>query len=183
MSDTEARDKIIQAVRDLLGEGCAAEDITVRRIAQRAGVGIGTVSYHFHSKDRLVYEAVAGQMTELAATLAPGTGDGSPAERIRQFLRSTAGLALRYSTVFQIQLGYEMVHGDMDICYHITPLLKEHFGGAKSDLEIKLIALQLVTALQVILLRSDAFRRYTGTDIRNDAQREEALDIILNSNL
>lgn len=181
MSDNEAKDGILAAVRELLEEGCDPADITVRKIAAKANVGIGTVSYHFHSKDKLVYEAVAGQMASLAQTLLPDEAAGTALERLRRFFHETAEMALRYSAVFRIQMSYEIVHGDMSICYHITPLLKEHFGGAKTDLQIKLIALQLITAMQSILLKMEAFQRYAGVDLRNSRQREEALDIILDS--
>jgi AcrR family transcriptional regulator len=198
MTDSEVKGKIMTAVRELLAEGCPVGDITVRKIAQKAGVGIGTVSYHFHSKDKLVYEVIAGQMTELAGGLAPdaskgtpfqGTretpspdgGKGTPLERLRHFFRQTAELALQYSEIFRAQLSYEIVNGDLSICYYITPLLKEHFGRTKSDLEIKIIALQMITAMQVILLKMEEFQRYTGVDIRDAKQREEAVDIILDT--
>jgi AcrR family transcriptional regulator len=157
LSESEAKKKIIATVQELLQEGCPTEEITVRKIAERAGVGIGTVSYHFHSKERLVYEAVAQQMNELTGVLAPNTGAGTVFERLRRFCFETAELALQYSAIFHIQLSYEIVHGDMSICYFIIPLLKEHFGGAKSDLEIKLIALQIITAMQMILLKMEVF--------------------------
>ncbi len=181
MPDIEARERILTAVREMLEEGVDPESITVRKIAARAGVGIGTVSYHFHSKDRLVYEAVAGQMSNLAGVMALGEGSGTARQRLRQFFLETAELALRYSAVFRAQMSYDIIHGDMSICYHITPLLKEHFNGAKTDLDIKLIALQLVSTLQAILLKMEAFQRYAGVDVRNAYQREEALDAILDS--
>lgn len=181
MPDNEARDRIIRAVQDLLAEGCPAQDLTVRKIAQRAGVGIGTLSYHFHSKDKLVYEAVAAQMQDLTTVLTPAGGQSTALERLRMFFRGTAELALRDKDSVRIQLAYEMTQGDMSICYYITPLLKEHFGTRKSDLEIKMIALELITAMQVILLRMEAFQRYAGVDIQQTAQREETLDILLNS--
>ena len=179
MSDTEAKDKIISAVRELLSEGCPVGEITVRKIAKLAGVGIGTVSYHFHSKDKLVYEVVAGQMTELAGSLSPNEGAGTPIERLRRFFYQTAELALQYSEIFRVQLAYEIVHGDMSICYTITPILKEHFGAAKSDLEIKLIALQMIAAMQLMLIKMEEFQRYTGVNIRDAKQREEVLGIII----
>ncbi len=181
MPDNEAREKILAAVRQLLDQGVDPESITVRKIAAQAGVGIGTVSYHYHSKDRLVYEAVAGQMSSLAGVMALGEGSGSAHQRLRQFFLETAELALRYSAVFRAQMSYDIIHGDMSICYHITPLLREHFGSAKNDLEIKLIALQLVSTLQAILLKMEAFQRYSGVDVRNARQREEALDAIIDS--
>ena len=179
MSENEAKGKIMEAVRVLLSEGCPVEDITVRKIAQRAGVGIGTVSYHFHSKDKLVYEVIAGQMADLAGVLSTGEGAGTPMKRLRRFFCQTADIALRHSELFRAQMAYDIVNGDMSICYFITPLLKEHFGPSKSDLEIKLIALALIAALQMILLKMEDFQRYTGISIRNEKQREEAIDALL----
>lgn len=181
MSDIEAKERILKAVRDLLAEGCSAEDITVRLIAKRANVGIGTVSYHFHSKDKLVYDAIGQQMTGMAEVLLPNGDEGTPLERLRKFFQGTAELALRYSTIFTIQLSYEMVHSDMSICYTITPLIKEIYGSEKNDLEVKLIALELISTMQAMLIKLEAFHRYTGVDIRDPRQREEALDIIINN--
>jgi AcrR family transcriptional regulator len=185
LSDMEAREKIVKAVQDMLQEGCEAQDITVRQIAARAGVGIGTVSYHFHSKEKLLFEAVGALMAGLAGWMAPqssaGEGGGTALERLRGFLLGTAEITLRYSSICSIQLSYELIHGDMSICYFITPLLKEHFGNAKSDLEVKIIALEMITAMQAIFIKMEAFQRYTGLDIRNSAQREEALDIVIDS--
>ena len=181
MSENETRNKIMSAVWEFLSEGCPAGNITVRKIAQRAGVGIGTVSYHFHSKDKLVYETVAAQMAKLAGGLSLSEGSGEPFDRLKRFFYQTAELALQYSEIFRIQLSYEIVHGDMGICYYIIPLLKEHFNGRKSDLEIKLIAFQMIAAMQMILLKMEEFQRYTGINIRDVKQREEALDIILNT--
>jgi len=177
----EAKGKIMAAVRALLSEGCPIDDITVRKIAQRAGVGIGTVSYHFHSKDRLVYEVIGAQMADLAGGLHPSEGAGTALERLKRFFLQTADIALQYSEIIRAQLSYDVVHGDMSICYFITPLLKEHFGRSKSDLEIKVMALQMIAALQRILLKMEDFQRYSGVNIRDAKQREEVIDILIST--
>ncbi len=181
MSDSDAREKIISAVRELLSEGFPVGDITVRIIAQRAGVGIGTVSYHFHSKDKLIYEVIAGQMANLAERLSPREGVGTPFERLKHFFYQTAELALQYREIFRVQLSYEILNSDLSICYYITPLLKEYFDGSKSDLEIKIIALQMISVMQVILLKMEEFQRYSGINIQDTKQMEEALEIILST--
>jgi AcrR family transcriptional regulator len=183
MSGNGAKVKIMSAVRELLSEGCSVEDITVRKIANRAGVGIGTVSYHFHSRDKLVYEVIAAQMADMAGGLSPNTVEGTPIERLRRFFSQTIELAFKYSDIFKAQLSYEIVNSDMSICYFITPLLKEYFGSSKSDLEIKVTALQMIAALQMILLKMDEFQRYTGVNIKDAKQREEVLSAILSTAL
>jgi hypothetical protein len=120
-------------------------------------------------------------MAGLAGELTPSGSAGTPFERLKRFIYQTAELALQYSEIFRAQLAYEVVNGDMNICYYITPLLKEHFGGSKSDLEIKVIALQMIAALQMILLKMEEFQRYTGVNVRDTKQREVALDVILST--
>lgn len=181
MSRKDAKKKIMSAVRELLSEGCSVEDITVRKIANQAGVGIGTVSYHFHSKDKLVYEVIAAQMADMAGALAPNTDEGTPLERLRCFFSQTIELALEYSEIFKSHLSYDMINGDLSICYFITPILKEHFGSSKSNLEITVIALQMIAVMQMILMKSDEFQRCTGINIYNVNQREEVLSAILST--
>ncbi|QOX65120.1 hypothetical protein FRZ06_18100 [Anoxybacterium hadale] len=69
----------------------------------------------------------------------------------------------------------------MSICYFVTPILREHFGSSKSDLEITVTALQMIAALQMILLKEAEFQRYTGVNIHDPKQREEVLSAILST--
>ena len=181
MSDRETKEKIKSAVQELLSAGCPVGDITVRKIAQLAGVGIGTVSYHYHSKDKLVYEVIAEQMANLAEKLTPSENTGTPSERLKSFFYQTTELALQYQEIFRVQLSYEILNGDMSICYYVLPLLREHFNGSKTDPEIKVIALEIITAMQMILLRMDEFQRYSEMNMKDRKHREEVLDIIINS--
>lgn len=72
---SEGKDKFLIAERELLSEGCPVGDITVRKIARRAGVGIGMVKYHFQTKDK--QEIISTQIANLTAELVPGEGMGA----------------------------------------------------------------------------------------------------------
>ena len=49
------KEAIIQAAIELIVENDGhSEEITVREICNRAGVGLGLVNYHFGNKDRLM---------------------------------------------------------------------------------------------------------------------------------
>jgi AcrR family transcriptional regulator len=182
MPDNEVREGIINTVQALLAEGVAAGDITVRQVAAKAGVGIGTISYHFHSKEKLIYEAIGRQMAAMAAPLADTADSGlGGRERLRRFLMDTAELACLHEDMFRSQMSYDIVHGDFSICYTITPMLREILGSGKSDLSIKLKALEIIATLQMIYLKPGDFMKYAGLDVRNPKQRNEAMDTLLNN--
>lgn len=55
----DSREAIIQAATALIEEnGEHPENITVREICKRAGVGLGLVNYHFGNKDQLIEQCV-----------------------------------------------------------------------------------------------------------------------------
>ena len=57
--EKQARNRIIKAAIELLDEHSDPARITVRQIAERAGVGTGLINYHFQTKDNLLQEAVS----------------------------------------------------------------------------------------------------------------------------
>lgn len=183
--DKTAKERIMEAVRNILAEGESLEKVTVREIAKRANVGIGTLNYHYESKDKLVYEAVGNVLEKMAAGLSTGAADPalSPFERLRRFLIEVAEIVMRYQNheIFRHQLKLELEHGSMNTPLYLVPLLNEIFGGRKSESELKMLSLQIVIPLQVIFLKLEPFTLYTGFDISCKSDREQAIDILLNN--
>ena len=53
------KEAIIQATIKLIEEkGEHLEEVTVREICKRAGVGLGLVNYHFGNKDKLIKQCI-----------------------------------------------------------------------------------------------------------------------------
>lgn len=180
MSDIETREMILRTVQEMLQEGTAVGDVTVRRIAERAKIGIGTINYHFHSKDKLISDAVSGLINAMATDLmTQNPPEADPKARLKQFLLTTADLSVQNYELSRVQVAYDMDQGDLSICYYIIPILKEIYKGTKSETEIRLLAVVLIATMQSLLLKKDAFFRYSGFDLQNREQREEAIDLLL----
>lgn len=82
------REALLRAARELIAER-GLPRVTLREVAERAGVQPALVSYHFGSKEGLlqaVVELVAGRA--LARIRTGVAGEGSPEERVRAFLRA-----------------------------------------------------------------------------------------------
>lgn len=194
MDSPDARNRIIEAVDALLKEGFPAKEITVRQIASRANVGIGTVNYHFQSKDRLIYETVNKTLVGMAESLdekelTDGKPEGkgkkedrdNPVGKLKDFLIQTSDLLLPHYDLYKVQINYELVQGDMRTPEYLFPLLQEIFGSRKSDPEIRLAALQIVSVMQAIFMNPGAFLHYSGVDIFEKEQRDKTIESIVNN--
>lgn len=91
----QTRDTLLRAAEDLLREGGFA-GLTVQALAERAGVGVGTVYRYFESKDALATEvfrrATEREVSAVAEALAV---TGTPVTRLRHALDVFATRALR----------------------------------------------------------------------------------------
>ncbi|HTX78619.1 MAG TPA: TetR/AcrR family transcriptional regulator [Longilinea sp.] len=179
--ELEARQKILNAACDMLREGMKPQAITVRRIAERAGVGIGLINYHFQSRDKLLNEAVTTLMGEQAELWLDPTSltQADPLDNLHRLLKETSRIGIQFPAYTQVAVKYELEQGEVNVPTLLLPLLHQIYGVQKSELEIRLIAFALVTALQVAMLRLGAFRRYTGINVLNDQQRDQCIDLLI----
>jgi AcrR family transcriptional regulator len=128
---TDAKSRISEAVGALLLEGVPAGEITVRQIAEKAGVGIGTINYHFQSKDRLIYEAVSKMLTGMAEEFSQGImpGGQTPRKSLKNFLIQSSDMLLQHYETYKLQISYEMAKGDLGTPSYIVPVLREIAGS------------------------------------------------------
>jgi AcrR family transcriptional regulator len=181
--ELEARARILQSVLDILNEDTNLDDITVRQIAKRAGVGIGLINYHFQSKENLLQAAVSQAGGEIAdqwkSSLDPSIQD--PIERLKSMLKVNAAVGVANSKFASIAIRYELLKGEMSTCQVILPILREICGSAKTEGEIKLISFILVSSLQLMFIRERAFKKYAEVDISNSQQRDRTIDFLVDT--
>jgi AcrR family transcriptional regulator len=178
--DQATRRRILQATSTLLQENQDAEAITVRQIADRAGVGIGLINYHFKTRDALVNDAIGLLMAEAAdpfLSLPPDT-DQDPVAALKAVFKETGRVGMQFKLArFTVQ--YALLQGNMEVQVLVLPLLRQIYGTRKSELELRLIAFAMVSTLQVAFIRADSLRMYAGVDIRNDQQRDHTVDLLV----
>jgi AcrR family transcriptional regulator len=80
------RDRVLEAARTVFSAGAA--EASLEAVAQRAGVGIGTLYRHFPTREALfeaVYRHEVQQLADLAECL---EDEAKPIEALRQWMRS-----------------------------------------------------------------------------------------------
>jgi AcrR family transcriptional regulator len=180
----DIREKIINATIELLEEHNDAGPLTMRLIAEKAGVGLGLINYHFKTREALINDAIGEMMFHAVKPhlAIPSSIDGDPKAAIRAIFRATSDIGMRYS-LGRFAVQFALLQGNMEVPALIVPLVRQYYGKRKDDLEIRLIAFSMVTTMQVAYIRSDAFRLYAGVDIQNEVQRNELIDQIIDQYL
>ena len=176
--ELDARQRILQAVIDLLNQVDDPARITIRQIAERAGVGVGLVNYHFQSRENLIQQAVATVTGDLAgqweSVLDAAITD--PVQRLKALLNANAAVALHNAKYARILIQHELLEGDLSVPLVIVPVLREIYGRERDEQELRALAFLLVTGLQVAFLRERAFRKLTGINAADDVQRAAWID-------
>ncbi|MFG1862589.1 TetR/AcrR family transcriptional regulator [Microbispora bryophytorum] len=102
------RQALLAAAREAFAEH--GMEVSISEIAQRAGIGKGTVFRHFATKESLAAAIVADRLDELAATGRTLLEDADPEAALLEFM--TAGVALHVSDRSFCQAATTDVRGD-----------------------------------------------------------------------
>jgi len=179
--DVTTKERILAAAVKILKAKEDPHEVTIRQLAEEAGVAVGAINYHFQNKENLLRLAVGRIMEEVAAAwylpfLSP---DVDPVTRLRNLVKESGRIAFRYRKLATISTTHELMTGDLDVPVLVLPLLREIFGDKKKELDLRLLAFQLIVTAQVAFLRADVFKRYSGVDLSVEAEREALIDRLI----
>ncbi len=183
MKERDSRQTIVDVVRMMIGETGDVGKITIRQIAERAGVSIGLINYHFKSKDNLLGIAIGDVMRTAIGnfTKTEAYSELSSLEKLRVLLKELYGLAGSNEALIRFILTREITEGNMQTPLSLVPLLKEIFGHRKNDMELRIIALQIIYPIQVTGLNAEAFYMYSGVDLLEVEQRNLFIDVLIDN--
>jgi hypothetical protein len=96
-------------------------------------------------------------------------------------LKELFNFADPYEKLMKFSLTHEIINGDMQAALYIVPVLKEIFGDRKDEIELRIIALQILLPLQVTGISPTTFHFYSGIDLHNEAQRGNFIDALIDN--
>ncbi len=100
------RARLIAAAHDVFRErGLEAE---MKEIAERAGLGIGTIYRNFPTKDDLITAIILEAIASIRATLADVAAIDDPVEAVRAFLRGGFAVVERYGDMLMAIMQGQM---------------------------------------------------------------------------
>lgn len=181
--EKDAKDKILTTTMEMLHEVTDIDKITVRQIAERANVGVGLINYHFKSKDILLSTAIGEIMVKMANSfISSGQNmNPDPVQRLKTMLKELFNFASAYEKLLQFSLRQSLLNGDMKTPLFLIPVLKDIFGNQKDEIQLRIIALQIILPLQATSISPSALYLYSGIDLYNEAQRDTFIDALVNN--
>lgn len=178
--DKDARERIIEVTLRILEEVDDIDKITVRQIAERAGVGVGLINYHFKTKDNLLSIAIGDTMSNIITELSDDsvyTLDS--VENLKNLLKRLCDIGMHYDKVLPFIVNQCIINGNMQAQLAIIPILRNIFGDEKDEMSLRTIALQIILPIQMAALSPEAFQLYSGTNIKVKHQRDNFIDILI----
>lgn len=173
-------EKIIQAATDLIVQsGERVEEITVRDVCKRAGVGLGLVNYYFGSKEALIEACVERFVRKIVRRfeeMRTQTAEKDPFERLVLLGDLTLSFLFEHAEISKISILSDMRSPDAgdntcNTCRAYLPLVSACRPDLPQD-EIERRTFCLIAAMQSAFLRSGILLRETGTDLTHPEERK-----------
>lgn len=172
----DIKDKLINVTIDLIKETRGSIDkITIREIAQRAGVGVGLVNYHFQSKKNLVEICVQQIISGIIAQSKPDVANLSPMEKLKCSVKISIDFIMDNPEISRISVLNDLCQGKQNDNTFQT-LSRYYFHASNLGLNENTFfkAVFLIHGLQGIFLR---WELYKGEfDFSDKVQRDSLID-------
>jgi len=186
MKNTNVKDKIMDATTQLIEDCLSIENVTIRDIAAKAGVGVGLINYHFQTKDNLVNQCVQKIIGNIVNKFGALYKDLTlePLDKLRFLAKLTCSFLVQNQGISKVSILSDLSNGNSSDNTSQTigaylPVINEIFGNTKSDKEVYLITQMLITTLQSAFLRRDVFMQSGKVDFYDTDQRAQFIDRVV----
>ena len=187
-ANDEAKESIIQAAIGLIEVSDGnIRNITARSIADKSGVSLGLINYHFGSKDNLIAICCSRIINKTLMSMSPENIDYSKddgltdKERLTSFAKQTFEFIFKnYSTV-KISILADLQDYSLDCNSSLTQ--KGFLLALRGDMhesQKKHIAFSLASIMQSAFLAGDNAKEITGYDLKTAKQRAKFISDTVN---
>ncbi|NPD87742.1 MAG: TetR/AcrR family transcriptional regulator [Asgard group archaeon] len=188
-SSENTKKKIIDATLELLREAGNTNEVSVRKIVQKAGIkGVGIINYHFRTKDKLISEAIRYDTNMIIDRWDAiyETMKMPSIDKLKIMLKGTGDLIDTNPLFGRISMIHDYLNPAVDdntsrSIDKYMMIFREIYGDNKPEEEIMIIAHTLLSSAQLAFIRSDVIQKTTGYDFYDKKQRDEFLEILIDN--
>lgn len=181
--ELQAREKLIEATTELIRQYGNIEDVTIRDITARAGVGVGLVNYHFQTKENLVNQCIQRIISQVISQFDPlyKSLEMEPMNKLRFLVKENFNFLINNPGLSRASITTDMLSDNthdntMQTTNAYRPVLQEVCGDRATEQEIGILLHVLISSIQVAFLRKSVLKETMRIDFMDKKQRDEFVD-------
>lgn len=176
----ESKNRIMEITTALLEEyNGDTKKITSRFIAERAGIGLGSINYFFGSKEKLIAECIQRSISKMLAGFAPDITDFTKADGLSDKTRLISWASQTFDFLFENQaIAGISILSDMQNYLADSNSVYTQRGfafairGSQKEETKKLLVFILVSAMQTVFLAKNAAKEILGYDLYSKSEQD-----------
>lgn len=177
----EIKEIIINTTTELIEySGGELEKITLRAIAEKSGIALGLINYHFESKENLISICVQRIINKVLMSVAPNNNvctndDGlTDKERLISFAQQTFDFLYANYAIVKISILSDFKDYQPHSNSFFTQMgFRFALQGNISEHKKQLISFSLVSIMQTAFLSGENSAAITGYDLTEKTQRDQ----------
>ena len=176
----KVKETIINAATELIEQsGGEVKNITARAIADKSGVALGLINYHFESKDNLIAICVQRIVNKVLMGFAPDKKDYTKPDgltdkqRLISFARQTFDFLFDNYAIIKISILSDF-RDYQPVCNSVYTQMGFRFAlrGNIPENKKQLIAFSLTSTMQSAFLSGENSKQITGYNLFNKTERD-----------
>jgi len=189
MSSNEVKQRIIiTAIECIESEGF--QNVTVRKIADQAGVNLAAINYHFGSKEQLFNIVMDSTLNESFVNNIQDYEDlwlSDTKKALQLFLEDTIQGAINYPNLTKAHLTEPFIKSNfntnsvskMNEFLDNLQSLIQHILPFEDEMERKLAIIQLFSAFLLTGMMPNLFKQFLGTEMDNEEIQKKFVDVLM----
>lgn len=175
------KDAIMEAAIALINEReNPMEEITMREISKRAGVGLGLINYHFENKEKLIeacVEKIINGIVEKFSSMGEQTKESTPFEKLDYLGNMTLTFLFEHQAISQISMLSDMrlpkendnTQRTIQAYIPLVAACRPNWGEEK----VKQMTFYLISSMQLAFLRHEILLKTEGINLKDPQERRE----------
>jgi Transcriptional regulator len=180
MKKEECINKIIEVTTGLIqGSSGNINEITIRMIAEQAGIGVGLINYHFGSKEQLIEQCVQKMISKVIMSFRPQTvQELDPVSHLKLTAKLVADFLMDNPAVSRISILGDQKNPKIrdNTMKTILGFSQSLTNSALSEEKKRLLLFGLTSILQAAFLRKDISKECLGYDFNCKEERDRYLE-------